>query len=133
MGDIGAGRESEHVRPHAVLLCDDVLATHEFGAIGLARGNGFDDRVMLTVRVRDDVGVLASVLVTERDRTRRDERHQVAARDEALEQRIACARDEQIVDAYTRMPETDEELEWAGRPDFSSWDELDDDDWSDWE
>ena len=39
--------------------------------------------------------------------------------------------DEQIVDAYTRMPQTEEELPSARG--FSSWNELDDEDWSDWE
>jgi Arc/MetJ-type ribon-helix-helix transcriptional regulator len=39
--------------------------------------------------------------------------------------------DEQIVDAYTRMPQTEGELPSARV--FSSWNELDDEDWSDWE
>jgi Arc/MetJ-type ribon-helix-helix transcriptional regulator len=37
--------------------------------------------------------------------------------------------DEQIIAAYTRRPQTDDEVI---RPDFSSWNELDDEDWSDW-
>jgi Arc/MetJ-type ribon-helix-helix transcriptional regulator len=41
--------------------------------------------------------------------------------------------DEQIVAAYTRIPPTGDELEWASRPNLSSWDALDDEDWSDWE
>jgi Arc/MetJ-type ribon-helix-helix transcriptional regulator len=41
--------------------------------------------------------------------------------------------DEQIVAAYTRMPQTPAELEWLSTPDFSAWDALDDEDWSDWE
>jgi metal-responsive CopG/Arc/MetJ family transcriptional regulator len=36
---------------------------------------------------------------------------------------------EQIVEGYRRIPQTlDEQVE----PDFSSWNALDDDDWSDW-
>jgi metal-responsive CopG/Arc/MetJ family transcriptional regulator len=41
--------------------------------------------------------------------------------------------DEQIIAAYTRMPQTPEELEWLSAPDFSAWDALDEEDWSDWE
>ena len=41
--------------------------------------------------------------------------------------------DEQIVEAYTRMPQTQDELEGLGSPDFSAWDALDEEDWSDWE
>jgi Arc/MetJ-type ribon-helix-helix transcriptional regulator len=41
--------------------------------------------------------------------------------------------DEQIIAAYTRMPQTPEELESLSAPDFSAWDALDDEDWSDWE
>jgi Arc/MetJ-type ribon-helix-helix transcriptional regulator len=37
--------------------------------------------------------------------------------------------DEQIVEAYTRMPQTEEELEWSRHNDWSS---LPDEDWSDW-
>ena len=37
--------------------------------------------------------------------------------------------DEQIIEAYTRMPQTDEELEWSRQNDWSN---LPDDDWSDW-
>lgn len=37
--------------------------------------------------------------------------------------------DEKIVAAYTAMPQTDDEII---RADLSSWDRLDDEDWSDW-
>lgn len=37
--------------------------------------------------------------------------------------------DERIVAAYTAMPQTDDEVI---RADLSVWDDLDDDDWSDW-
>jgi Arc/MetJ-type ribon-helix-helix transcriptional regulator len=37
--------------------------------------------------------------------------------------------DEQIVEAYTRMPQTEEELEWSRHNDWSN---LPDEDWSDW-
>ena len=41
--------------------------------------------------------------------------------------------DEQIIEAYTRMPQTADELDWLNNPDLSAWDALDDEDWSDWE
>jgi len=37
--------------------------------------------------------------------------------------------DEQIIEAYTRMPQTEEELEWSRHNDWSN---LPDEDWSDW-
>ena len=37
--------------------------------------------------------------------------------------------DEQIIAAYTKMPQTDDDFI---DPDFSSWDALDDEDWSEW-
>ncbi len=37
--------------------------------------------------------------------------------------------DEQIIDAYTRMPQTEEELAWSRHNDWSN---LPDEDWSDW-
>ncbi len=37
--------------------------------------------------------------------------------------------DEQIVAAYTRMPQTEEELAWSRK---SDWSDLPDEDWSDW-
>ena len=36
---------------------------------------------------------------------------------------------EQIADGYRRIPQTEAEL---AVPDFSTWDALDDEDWSDW-
>jgi Arc/MetJ-type ribon-helix-helix transcriptional regulator len=37
--------------------------------------------------------------------------------------------DERIIAAYTAMPQRDDE---TISPDFTAWDQLDDDDWSDW-
>jgi metal-responsive CopG/Arc/MetJ family transcriptional regulator len=39
--------------------------------------------------------------------------------------------DEQIIEAYTRVPQTEEEI--PGATNFASWNDLDDEDWSDWE
>ena len=39
--------------------------------------------------------------------------------------------DEQIIEAYTRMPQTGDELPVTRS--FAAWDALDDEDWSDWE
>ena len=39
--------------------------------------------------------------------------------------------DEQIIEAYTRMPQSEDEV--VGAPNFSPWNGLDDEDWSGWE
>lgn len=53
---------------------------------------------------------------------------------DALQRLIKAERDrqigEQIAESYRRMPQGPDEVI---PPDFSVWDRLDDDDWSDWE